>query len=120
MQAKIKSIRTFIGSNNFSLSRAFYQDFGFTETVIVSKMSYFEMQGFGFYLQDYYVKDWVNNLMVFLEVEDLVKVHEAFMAKDLISKYSKVRISKIQNNDWGNEFFVHDPMGVLWHIGCFY
>jgi hypothetical protein len=28
-------------------------------------------------------------------------------------------LSKIVNNDWGSEFFLHDPSGILWHIGCF-
>ena len=22
--------------------------------------------------------------------------------------------------DWGNEFFLHDPSGILWHIGKFH
>ena len=34
-------------------------------------MSYFRIFGdLGFYLQNYYIKDWVNNSMIFLEVRD--------------------------------------------------
>jgi len=68
-----KSIRTFIGAKDFTESRQFYSDIGFTEHVIDAKMSYFTVNNsLGFYLQDYYVKDWINNSMVFLEVDSVI------------------------------------------------
>ena len=72
MKHNIKSIRPFIGSKDYNLSRQFYLDFGFEEMIKISyKMSYFKSGDFGFYLQDSYVKDWVNNSMIFLEVENV-------------------------------------------------
>ncbi|EPR65965.1 hypothetical protein [Cyclobacterium qasimii] len=117
MEHKIKSIRPFIGAKDYGLSRQFYTDLGFTEIVLSSKMSYFKSGAFGFYLQDAYVKDWVDNTMVFMEVEDLDKQLEKIKA--LSQKYKGVRLSEIVYNDWGNEFFLHDPSGILWHIGEF-
>ena len=42
MKTAIKSIRSFIGAKDFDVSRAFYQELGFTEIPIDAKMSYFE------------------------------------------------------------------------------
>ncbi|MBT8219434.1 MAG: glyoxalase, partial [Bacteroidia bacterium] len=71
MNYKPKSIRTFIGANNFEESRTFYRELGWEEVPLGDKMSLFKVtEQLGFYLQDYYVKKWVNNSMVFLEVEN--------------------------------------------------
>ncbi|XOV91783.1 MAG: glyoxalase [Bacteroidota bacterium] len=119
MNYKIKSIRTFIGSKDYDLSRNFYLDMGFREHKTSDKMSFFGNGGFGFYLQDYFVKDWVDNSMVFLEVEDTEAHHNMIKSKNLSEKYG-IKITEIVENDWGKEFFVYDPSGVLWHIGEFY
>ena len=119
MNHNIKSIRTFIGAKNYNLSRQFYLDFGFEEIQIPYKMSYFKCGEFGFYLQDAYVKRWVDNSMIFLEVQNVEQHLDDIKKLNLITKYKKVKISEIQYNDWGTEYFIHDPSGVLWHIGEF-
>jgi hypothetical protein len=64
-----KSIRTFVGAMNYEESKSFYRELGFEEFVISHDMSHFRVcETLGFYLQDYYVKDLVNNSMIFLEV----------------------------------------------------
>lgn len=114
-----KSIRTFIGSENYNISRSFYLDLGFEEIITSEKMSYFYIGEFGFYLQDYYVKDWIDNTMLFFEVENLEKTFENILGLNLTQEYENVRLSEIKYNEWGNEFFLHDPSGILWHIGNF-
>ncbi len=115
----LKSIRPFLGSKDFETSRAFYRDLGFEEVLLPPKMALFIIGDFGFYLQDYYAKDWVDNTMVFLEVENLPQYLEQIKSLQLPEKYSGVRISEIVHQEWGSEFFVHDPSGILWHIGSF-
>ena len=119
MNQKAISIRTFIGAENFEKSRNFYTDFGFEENVLSYNMSYFYKNVCGFYLQDAYVKDWINNSMIFLEVENVEAYWNELLAFDLQVKYETVRLVPIKNEAWGKEFFVHDPSGVLWHIGTF-
>ncbi len=116
----VKSVRTFIGSRNFEESRSFYREWGFKEYRIGPTMSYFETgPQLGFYLQDYKVKDWIDNTMMFLEVEDLDAYWEYITTKNLADKFG-IKIKPIQNERWGREFFVYDPAGILWHIGTFY
>ncbi len=119
MNQKLRSIRPFIGAENFNLSRNFYSDLGFRETVLFPNMSYFSMEGLGFYLQDAYVKDWVDNTMVFMEVENVEAYRNELLALDLTNKYKGVRLSAIRHETWGKECFLHDPSGILWHFGEF-
>jgi len=119
MQHKAISIRPFIGAENFELSRSFYRDLGFEEIVLFHNMSYFKTQGLGFYLQDAYVKDWIDNTMVFLEVENAEQYWNELLALDLTNKYKGVRLTPLRHEAWGKECFLHDPSGILWHVGEF-
>ena len=114
------SIRTFIGAIDFEESRAFYRDLGFEECIISNDMSFFKVNGLGFYLQDYYVKDWVGNSMIFLEVDNVARYWDELQNLGLHTKYQSVRLTPIKEYDWGRECFMHDPSGVLWHFGEFY
>ena len=117
---KFKSLRTFIGAKDYVESRAFYKTLGFSEVILSKNMSFFKVdENLGFYLQNAFVKDWVDNSMLFLEVDDLETYLEKMKAKKLQEKYPKVKLSKIVENDWGKEFFLHDPSGILWHFGKF-
>lgn len=119
MQFKTKSIRPFIGSKNYTESRLFYKDLGFTENILSCNMSYFSTANFGFYLQDAYVKDWIDNTMVFMEVEDVEEFWESLKALRLNEKYSTAKLVPVRHLDWGKECFLHDPSGILWHFGAF-
>lgn len=119
MKIAAKSIRPFIGAKDYKVSRRFYCDIGFEEFVISHNMSVFKIGDFAFYLQDYYAKDWIDNSMVFLEVVN-VKNHLNHLKEiGIVEKYKNVRCSEVVYNDWGNEFFLHDPSGILWHFGEF-
>ncbi|WP_125720275.1 VOC family protein [Flavobacterium ustbae] len=118
MNHNAKSIRPFIGSKNFEISRSFYRDLGFEETVLDSKMSVFKTGEIAFYLQDYYDKNWIENTMIFLEVDDVERYYSELLALNLTEKYD-VKLTPIRYEDWGSECFLHDPSGVLWHFGKF-
>jgi len=113
------SIRPFIGAKDFEVSRSFYRDLGFEESVLSHNMSYFKTEAFGFYLQDAYVKDWIDNSMIFLEVDDVSRHWKELLALDLTTKYKGVKLTPIRDYDWGRECFMHDPSGILWHFGEF-
>ena len=120
MNQNIISIRPFIGAKDFVVSRNFYNALGFQESVLSHNMSYFSKQAMGFYLQDAYVKDWIDNSMVFLEVEDVDRYWDEVLALDLPAKYEDARLVPMRHETWGKEFFLHDPSGVLWHFGEFF
>ncbi len=120
MNYQATSIRTFIGAKNFEESRTFYRELAFQEVEISEKMCLFKVnEHLAFYLQDYYLKDWIDNSMVFLEVDDVEKCWEDLKQRELHYKYEHVKLSPIKTWDWGRECFLHDPSGILWHFGQF-
>ncbi len=120
MKHKAISIRPFIGAKNFDLSRSFYRDLGFEEIILASNMSYFKTGGLGFYLQDAYVQHWVDNTMIFLEVDDVNRYWNELLDLKLTTKYNHVKLMPIREQAWGRECFLHDPSGILWHFGDFF
>lgn len=120
MKQKIKSIRPFIGAENFELSRAFYRDLGFEEVVLEHNFSVFKNQDIAFYLQDYYSKEWIENTMIFVEVESADAYWEELLTLNLPDKYETVKLIPVRTMAWGKECFVHDPSGILWHFGEFF
>ncbi|MHB8208712.1 VOC family protein [Mucilaginibacter sp.] len=120
MEHRAISIRPFIGAKDFELSRSFYRDLGFQEIVLTPAMSLFKREQLGFYLQDAFVKDWIDNTMVFLEVEDVARYWNDLLALNLPGKYKDVKLTPIRVDYWGRECFLHDPSGILWHIGEFF
>lgn len=112
-----KNIRTFIGAKNYSESREFYRTLDFEEVIIDKDMCLFRInETLGFYLQDYYVKKWVDNSMVCLKVDDIETCYDELLTKGLHKEYKYVRLSEIKKFDWGREVFLHDPSGILWHF----
>lgn len=118
MKHKVKSIRPFIGAKDFETSRSFYKDLGFEEVVLDPKFSVFKTGEIAFYLQDYYAKEWIENTMIFLEVDDADRYYNELLALNLTEKYG-VKLTPTRHLDWGSECFLHDPSGVLWHFGKF-
>lgn len=83
-------------------------------------MSYFKIdQKFWFYLQKAFVKDWLDNSMLFLELENLEAYFNTIQEKNLFTKNTKVKHFKIVHNDWLKESFLHAPSAIIWHFGSF-
>lgn len=84
------------------------------EEVRLDKMSYFKINdSLGFYLKEDYVKDWVDNSMLFVEVDDVEACRIELISKKLQDKYKLVRFSKIKTFEYGRELFMYKPPGVL-------
>jgi len=113
------SIRPFIGAKDYNLSRTFYRHLGFEEIILGDAMCLFSKGSIGFYLQKAYVKDWIDNTMIFLEVDDVKQTWNELVSLDLQTKFPASKLVPIRHLDWGSECFVHDPSGNLWHIGQF-
>jgi catechol 2,3-dioxygenase-like lactoylglutathione lyase family enzyme len=118
MKHEALSIRPFIGARDFDVSRHFYSDLGFEEVALAPGFSIFKSGRMAFYLQDAYVKDRIDNTMVFMEVTDADAFRNDRETLRLPEKYAGVRIAAALGI-LGKECFVHDPSGILWHFGQF-
>ncbi|MFC4261556.1 glyoxalase [Ferruginibacter yonginensis] len=116
---QIHSIRPFIGTTNFEVSKLFYNTVGFEEISISPILSVFKMNGIAFYLQDAYVKDWIDNTMVFVEVDNAADFYAYLLSKNITQQFPEAQLKPVHYQPWGAECFLHDPSGILWHFGHF-
>ena len=112
-------IRTFLPAKDFVVEKQFYHDLGFTLGYDAADLCVFYSGNYSFYLQDYYVKDWADNFMMFMEVKDLDSAYHHMLALNLKVKYPTIRITKPEKEHWGRVFRIITPTGVLWYFGEF-
>ena len=115
---KVTSITPFLPAMDYELSCRFYQELGFIETATIENATLFEMDGFGFWVQDYYVEDWANNCMLCLYVDDLNSWSARINDIDFAKNYdNKPRVFSQPHEQQGALMMqISDPAGVLWHI----
>lgn len=109
---KLNDIRVFIPSKDYEISQSFYQAFGFTLSKASDDLSILEKDNTTFFLQRYYNKEFAENLMLQLVVEN---IDEAYRVVSGIEGYD-VRHSPIKQESWGKVIYLWGPSGELWHI----
>ena len=112
-------IRAFVPAKEFDIERSFYREIGFEERTYDDSLSVFSQGEFSFYLQNYYVKDWADNFMMFLEVDDVDQWFYFLKGLDLENKYDGIRFAEPVDEPWGRVCRLVTPTGVLWHFGKF-
>jgi catechol 2,3-dioxygenase-like lactoylglutathione lyase family enzyme len=113
----ILELKTLLPSKDFELSKRFYQDMGFQIGWSSERQAYLYQQKASFILTRYYVKDWAENLLMHLLVEDVEAWWQKIKSMDLPGKYG-ITTAPPEQRPWGiRDFTVHDPAGVLWRIG---
>jgi len=68
---KTVELKAFIPAKDFELSKRFYQDLGFTLASDSGGIAYFHHNNVSFLLQNFYVKELAENLMMHLLVENV-------------------------------------------------
>ena len=115
-------LKAHLPARNFELSKRFYQDIGFTLCWSNAGLAYLhygshgEHGKIGFLLQDYYVKEFAENLQMHLLVKDVDAWWEQIQGKQIAEHYG-VQIGSPVDRDWKmRDFTLLDPAGVLWRI----
>ena len=109
-------LRPFVPTKDFDLSRRFYEALGF-EKVVDGEVAIFNAASGGFILQRYYQKDWAENSMIQLTVDDLDAWWAHIQALDLPKNFDVQPPKAPAKQAWGARVaYVYDPCGVLWHV----
>ena len=108
--------RPFLPAKDFALSKRVYEALGFT-VVLDSEVAIFQIGATSFILQNYYQKDWAENFMMQLIVDDLDACWERIETLDLPANFGVPAPKPPKMQPWGLRVaFVVDPSGVLWHV----
>lgn len=111
-----ESARPFLPAKDFDLSKRFYEALGFKK-VLDGEVAIFRIGSGGFILQNYFQKDWAENCMMQLMVEDLDEWWAHVLALDLPGRFGVPAPKAPALQPWGLRIaYVVDPSGVLWHV----
>lgn len=110
-------IKAFVPAKDFQISKDFYQALGFYLAWNDDELAYLHHGSSSFLLQNFYVRELAENLMMHLLVEDVDAWWQQVQAADLEARFG-VRVLPPEDRPWGmRDFVVFDPSGVLWRIG---
>jgi len=114
MSLAIRDFKVYVPARDFARSKRFYAALGFTMSEGWGGTADFELSGHRFRLQDYYVKEWAENFMVVLPVDDVDAWHEHIRGVVADGSFDEVRIKPPERvDDQWLVLHVIDPSGVL-------
>ena len=113
MRLSIKSLKPYVPAKDFELSKRFYTALGFTMSQGWGGTADFAFNGHAFRLQNYYVKDWANNFMFVIGVEDVEAWHQRALDLFNSNTFTGMRVKPPEPVDDSMVLHVVDPTGVL-------
>ena len=113
---KFLSLQPFIPSGkDFASSKQLFLELGFNVTWDGGDYVGFERDGCRFILQKYENKEFAENLMVSVGVDDAKAFLTLTKEKNLAEKFG-VRIGQVTEQPYGKEVNMIDIAGVCWHF----
>ena len=111
-----RDVRVFVPAKDFALSKAFYAALGWTLTHVDERVTLMDLAARKLYLQDYYVKDWADNFMVYVTVESAAGWYAHATAVIASGKFPGAKVQAPQEAHGALVTYVWDPSGVLLHF----
>jgi len=113
---KFLSIEPFVPSGgNFEASKQLFLELGFNINWDVGDYVGFEREGCKFILQKYNNKEFAQNFMLSVGVDDVEQFSAIVKEKQLTEKFG-IRIGEIILQPYGKELNIIDIAGVCWHF----
>ncbi|NIJ93978.1 catechol 2,3-dioxygenase-like lactoylglutathione lyase family enzyme [Xanthomonas campestris] len=113
-----QQLKVFVPARDYALSQRFYRALGFVQEDEVGNVTCFRHGTHcAFLLQDFYLRELAENLMLHLWVDDADSWWQHVHDAGLDAQFA-VTCSVPEDRPWGaRDFTLHDPSGVLWRIG---
>jgi predicted enzyme related to lactoylglutathione lyase len=114
MALSIRDLKAYVPAKDFELSKRFYLALGFTLSPGWGDTADFELNGHRFRLQNYYVKDWADNFMMVMGVDDVEAWHRHISSVVTEGGFATVGVNPPEAvGDGHRVLHVVDPSGVL-------
>jgi hypothetical protein len=109
--------RAFLPSKDFGVSKAFYVALGFIIVLEGDDVAIFAIGESEFLLTPFYQKEYAENFMMQMLVDDLDAWWERISLLDLPKRFGVSAPREPAMQTWGLRIaYVVDPSGVLWHF----
>ena len=114
----ITKLKPFIPSGkDFQQSKLFFLDLGFKVNWEVAGLAELQLGEGIFLLQDFHNQTMQENLMMYVNVEDLDAWWAHLQDSGVCDRYPGVKASPPKTFPWGTrEIHLIDPAGVCWHF----
>ena len=113
---KLLSLEPFVPSgSNFEGSKQFFQELGFTIKWDGGGYVGFEKDGCRFILQKYNNKEFAENFMISVKIDNADAFWKEVTEKKLPEKFG-IRINQPTQMPYGKEVNIIDLAGVCWHF----
>ncbi len=113
MSLTINEFKPYMPAKNFEVSQRFYSELGFSKSEGWGGTVDFELNGNSFRLQDYYVKQWAENFMVVIGVDDAHGWYARTSAMEASRAFPGMSVKPIEIVETSLVLHVVDPSGVL-------
>ena len=116
LEIKYQSIEAFVPSGrDFQASRQLFLELGFNNVWETNDYIGFENNGCRFILQNYDSKEFAENFMMSVKVDNLDEFWQKLGEKNLPEKFG-VKLREPTDFPWGREVNLIDIAGVCWHF----
>jgi hypothetical protein len=113
---QFNSLKPFVPSgSNFEGSKQFFQELGFTIEWDAGDYVGFEKDGCSFILQKFDNKEFAENFMLTVGIQNADDFKKEVLEKKLPEKYG-IRIGPVSDQPYGREVNIIDLAGVCWHF----
>jgi hypothetical protein len=113
---KIVALRPFLPAKDYETSLRFYETIGFHAHPLGETLAELSLGRYAFLLQGYYVKEWAQNMVMHVLVED-VHAWSRHMAGLDLARFGVSPPDAPRQEPWGlTVAYLFDPSGVLWHF----
>lgn len=110
-------VRAFLPAQDFELSKQFYIDLGCKLEWSDENLALFNLAGSRFYLQRHYTKEWAENSMLHISVQDAASCYAAIEKPLKSGRFPGARVAPPRQEPYGALVtYVWDPAGVLLHL----
>src|SRR5262245_39967077 len=113
MSLSIRDMKAYVPAKDFEVSKRFYSALGFRVSEGWGGTADFELNGNRFRLQNYYVKDWADNFMFVMGVDDVAAWHRHVKAMADSGEFGTLRLKPPEAVGESLVLHVVDPSGVL-------
>ena len=115
--SEIRAFRPFLPAKDFETSLRFYKAIGFQAYPLGETLAELSLGTHAFLLQGHYVKEWAENTVMHVLVEDVGAWWRHIDSLALPLQFDVSPPAPPRVEPWGlTVAYVFDPSGVLWHF----